>query len=246
MLTDGTYNIVPIPKDLPIPSGFYKTVIAVSGQKMEAFKSTKGDLVLLYLDSDYSGTNLYFYDSNANSVYQYSPFSIPGHDFVLIQPDYSAVVPDGFTSTSLTIDNQQINCWKKSGVTNPDDPYYETYLLYLLDSDGQKGFFLYKPSNQMIFPYLMITVDSVDQTTTSEGAEPISSQTSPEAAVITPAGDTKINIWMITTAVFGLLSLMLVIFLTWTYFEYVRPAERGQRQPGRETPPKPPKIRRVD
>jgi len=50
---------------------------------------------------------------------------------------------------------------------------------------------------------------------------------------------------MVVAIVLGLLSLMLIVFLTWTYVSYVRPTERAVAT-GRAAPPKPPKIRRVD
>ncbi|GEM_PF-2530272 len=244
--SDGTYTVLPLPQSLATPAGFYRTAIAIGGVQMEAFKSQKGDLVLIYLDSETAGANLFFYDSNFNSVYAYNPFIIPGHEFVLIRPDASARVPDGFTATSVTIDGQLINCWKKAELDGPEDPYADTYLLYLMDSDGQKGFFLYKPDKQMIFPYLLI--EQQDGTTTSEtssqAAEPVASQTNPAASQV-PGNTSGFNLWMVVAIVLGLLSLMLIVFLVWTYYSYVRPAERAVAS-GRAAPPRPPKIRRVD
>ncbi|MDD2533924.1 MAG: hypothetical protein PHC86_04435 [Eubacteriales bacterium] len=232
-LTDGTYEVVAIPQDFPTPTGFYRTAIAISGIRMEAFKATQGDLILIYLDSDAGGTNLYFYDSNANAVYLYTPFSVPGHDFVLVRPDASAIVPSGFSSTSLTINDLQINCWKKADATALDDPYYETYLLYLMDSDGQKGFFLYRPSNQFIFPYLMIAPGVDTQSETSAETTPIASQTQASEGVFAAVTTSGFNLWMIGTGIFALLSLLLTIFLIWTYFEYIRPLEQTDKRSSR-------------
>lgn len=226
-LADGSFEVVPIPQNFPTPTGFYRTAITVTGIRMEAFKATQGDLVLIYLDNEYSGTNLYFYDSNANTAYLYAPFSLPGHEFVLIRPDASAIVPEGFSSTSLTINDLQINCWKKADVTDLNDPYYDTYLLYLLDSEGQKGFFLYKPANQFIFPYLLLTPSVDTQSETSaETDQPVSSQTEAAPSIFSTTAASGFNLWMIGTGVFALLSLMLLIFLIWTYFEYIRPLEK--------------------
>ncbi|NCA99880.1 MAG: hypothetical protein EOM70_10950 [Clostridia bacterium] len=244
--SDGTYTVLPLPKSLATPAGFYRTALAIGGVQMEAFKSQKGDLVLIYLDSETAGANLFFYDSNFNSVYAYNPFIIPGHEFVLIRPDASAKVPAGFTATSVTIDGQLINCWKKAELDGPQDPYVDTYLLYLMDSDGQKGFFLYKPDKQMIFPYLLIEQQegALTTETSSQAAEPVASQTDPAASQV-PGNPSGFNLWMAVAIVLGLLSLMLIVFLAWTYFSYVRPAERAVAS-GRAAPPRPPKIRRVD
>ena len=232
---DGTYTAVALPKAFPTPTGFYRTAITIAGVRMEAFKATKGDLVLIYLDSESSGSNLYFYDSNANSVYLYEPFSLPGHDFVLIRPDASAVVPAGFSSTSLTINGQQINCWTKLDATDPNDSYFETYLLYLLDSEGQKGFYLYKPAKQMIFPYLLlepVTDDQSETSSTSAEQQPVGSQTEAATGILSGVKP-GFNLWMIGTGIFALLSFMLLGFLIWTYFEYIRPIEKQQTRPER-------------
>ncbi len=244
--SDGTYTVLPLPKSLTTPAGFYRTAIAIGGIQMEAFKSQKGDLVLIYLDSETAGANLFFYDSNFNSVYAFHPFIIPGHEFVLIRPDASAKVPAGFIATSVTIDGQLINCWKKSELSGPEDPYTDTYLLYLMDSDGQKGFFLYKPNKQMIFPYLLIESQEgpTPAETSNQAAQPVASQTDTAASQV-PGNPAGINLWMVVAIVLGLLSLMLIVFLTWTYVSYVRPTERAAAT-GRAAPPKPPKIRRVD
>ncbi len=228
-LSDGTYTVVPMPQSLAVPAGFYRTAIAIGGIQMEAFKSKKGDLVLIYLDQETSGTGLYFYDSNANAVYAYKPFSIPGHDFALIRPDASAVVPEGFTATSLTLDDQTINCWKKADISGDQDPYANVYLLYLLDSEGQKGFFMYNPIRQMIFPYLMLEAPAVSPTTAASsagGADPVAAGS--EAAAGQAGGVTSrntINPWMTATLILGLLSLMLLAFLIWNIF-YLCPADR--------------------
>ena len=246
-LTSGTFTIIPIPDSLQTPAGFYRTAVAVGGQQMEAFKSSKGDMILLYLDNDFAGTQLYFYESLSNSVYPYTPFQVPGHTFGLIKPDSSAIVPAGFSSTSITLDGQLISCWKKETADDPEDPYYEVYLLYLLDEQGQKGFFLYKPATQMIFPFVMID----DQETAAPSVTPpitetVTSETSVPAGVTEPEQGSRFDLWKILTLLLGGLSLVLTGFLIWTYVEYVRPVERAQQAGRQQVPPKPPKIRRVD
>lgn len=243
---EGTFTVIAIPKSFPTPTGFYRTAITIGGVRMEAFKATQGDLILIYLDSDTTGTNLYFYDSNGNSIYPFEPFTLPGHDFILIRPDASAIVPDGFSSTSLTLNDQQINCWKKDGSDNSSDPYYETYLLYLLDSEGQKGFYLYKPNRQMIFPYLILepVSNQAEESETQVSDQPVSSQTEPATGIFAAVQSSGFNLWMIGTGLFALLSLLLLIFLVWTYFEYVRPLEK-QSVPPNKTSFNPPASRPI-
>jgi FlaG/FlaF family flagellin (archaellin) len=246
-LTSGTFTVVPIPDSLQTPTGFYRTAVAVGGLQMEAFKSSKGDMILLYLDNDFAGTQLYFYDSLSNSVYPYTPFQVPGHTFGLIRPDSSAIVPAGFSSTSITLDGQLISCWKKETATDPEDPYHEVYLLYLLDEQGQKGFFLYKPSTQMIFPFVMIDAQKTDApNVTPPVTETGPAETSAEADGDETTQESRFDLWRILAMLLGGLSLVLIGFLVWTYIEYVRPVERAQQAGLPQAPPKPPKIRRVD
>jgi hypothetical protein len=242
--SNGSFKVVAIPADLTTPDGFYKTTVTIGKQSMIGFKATSGEIVLLYLGNDQGESDLYYYDQAGNQVIPYVSISIPEKIYVLLPAESVAVVPSGYSAASFTMNGQLITGWKSSETAGSGSSPDDTYLLYLLDSAGQKGFYLYKPANQMIFPYLMVTA-APEQTTPSESSVTTASATQSATGTPVPA-TSNVRIWMIATAVFALLSLLLVIFLVWTYFEYVRPNERPQNRPNRETPPKPPKIRRID
>lgn len=241
---NGTFKVVAIPADLATPNGFYKTTITIGSKSLIGYKSTAGEVVLLYLGNELGDSSLYYYDAANNQLIPYIPISIPEKSFVLLPTENVQGVPDGFVTASFTMNGQLITGWRSGENAAAASDADETYLLYLLDSAGQKGFFLYKPANQMIFPYLLITPGTTTQTDTSESSVPAGSQTSPSSSVVEPGG-IDARIWMISTGVFALLSLMLVIFLAWTYFAYVKPAERSRARAGQDLQ-KPPRIRRVD
>lgn len=240
---NGTFKVVVIPADLATPNGFYKTTVTVDSKSLIGYKSTAGEVVLLYMGDDRGDSSLYFYDSASNQLIPYVPISVPEKSFVLLPAENVTGVPDGFVTASFTLNGQLITGWRSGDNAASASDADETYLLYLLDSSGQKGFFLYKPANQMIFPFLTNAAGTT-QTSSSESTVPVASQTSPAVSILEP-DSANAKIWMISTGVFALLSLMLIIFLTWTYFAYVRPTERSHGRPGQDIP-KPPRIRRVD
>jgi hypothetical protein len=162
--------------------------------------------------------------------------TIPGQDFTLVTPDDTVTVPDGFDTTSLTINGLMISCWKPAEEVSVDDPLYDTYLLYLMNQEGQKGFYFYQLTGQMIYPYMTLSSIPTTPAETTAAASP-----TPVPQPVQPLNNDS---WMIATMIFGLLSLLLLGLLTWTYVRYVHVTNEPRNNHSKH--PKPPTIRRVD
>ncbi len=92
----------------------------------------------MYLtDNEGNHGDYYIYDSQTGDVYYYTRIET-NMSYVILQPDESVEIPQGYVETQVTIDGRSVKAWMpESGE--------ETgfYLVYAMDNKGNKGFYTY-------------------------------------------------------------------------------------------------------
>ena len=227
---DGKYTIVDPPEGTAIPGGFYSTLDNVGGQSVPAFRAIKGDLTLYYLQTEGGAKGFYYLDATSGEYRPFLALSLPAIAFPVLSPDASVTIPQGFTETTIDLNGIQAGAWQSSDL--PDGQV----LLYLMNNDGEKSFYVYDASRRLLSVYAGISAPS-ETTETSVTETTIAPTTVETGETTVPAGFSG---WALIALLLGVLCLMLLGVIIWLI---VRNRGGEEEPPAR---PKSPTIRRVE
>ncbi|MBQ8519367.1 MAG: cadherin-like beta sandwich domain-containing protein [Agathobacter sp.] len=154
--------------DESIPAGFESKLLVVNGQQMQGLSFTKGDLKVLYLNNTNGAGSLYVYDETLETIYPFIKLtSEKSYVMVLLPDEQNAPAPDGFESCTFSIEGKgiisayQLKEEVPTGTEAVEDStmswnlfgtetFYaapakgnEFYLIYCMNSNGEKGWYMY-------------------------------------------------------------------------------------------------------
>jgi len=226
---DGKYTIIDPPEGTPIPGGFYSTLDSVGGQSVTAFRAIKGDLTLYYLQTDSGSSNFYYLDYESGEYKPFLALSLPAIAFPVLSPDSSVTIPDGFTETTLDMNGSPASAWQSDSLPAGQ------LLVYLMNNDGEKDFYVYDTANRLLSLYAgSATPVETTEPAVTETTVPTPSETD-ETPV--PAG---FDGWPLIAILLGALCLILIGVIIYLV---IRGKNDGEEPPAR---PKTPSIRRVE
>ena len=191
-LGQGSFTVGEPPSGTPIPTGFYQSIISLDGQVVPAFKSLGDDQTLLYLTDEDGSGGFYYYNPETQA---YEP-----------PLDESARLPEGFEAKDLFLDGVSLTAWQKLSGSGSGGNEEDQYLLYLMDSQGNKKFYLYSLSSKLLVPY------EAAGTTETSVAPDISATVAPQDNSGLSA---ELNTWQLAAAVLGILCLILTGLVIW-------------------------------
>lgn len=225
----GTFSVAELPEDVSVPTGFYSTVETLNGQSVPASKSLRGDLTLFYLVQEEGPSGFYYFNSSTDEYLPFLTVSLPALTMPILLPDSDVEIPQGFVETSLVVDGQAVKAWQREGETQNGE-----YLVYLMNADGTKAFYIYGTTSRFLIPYSAI------EAAPTETMAPV--ETTPEPTETTeepvPEPDTGgVASWQLIALLLGLFSLILLGLVIWLVFR-LRKDDSGQK-------PQKPQIKRV-
>jgi|GEM_PF-2633311 len=226
---DGQYTIIDLPEGTPIPGGFYSTLDSVGGQSVPAYRAIKGDLTLYYLQNESGAAGFFYLDGTSGEYKPFLTLSLPAIAFPILSPDGLTSIPEGFDETTFDVNGSPVKAWQSS--TLPAGQM----LLYLMNNDGEKNFYIYDTASRLLSLY-------AGGTTPSETTEPTATETT--TPTTSETGDTPapsgFGGWALVAMLLGALCLILIGVIIWLVI-------RGKHEDDEPTaPPKQPKIRRVE
>ena len=153
-------------ENVTIPSKYSETTVDYKGQTVPAVSVQDSDApTLLYL-SNASGENggYYIYDAAKSSLYRYQTVSSTSRSYIMLEPDGSVPLPDGFTETTITIDDKQVKAWAGQ------DAQGTVYLIYGRNPDGEVGYYVYSEADKSIQRYAVMPARPVNPQLPAEAA----------------------------------------------------------------------------
>ncbi len=165
-----------------IPTGFESKLLVVNGQQMQGLSFTKGDLKVLYLNNTNGAGSLYVYDETQQMIYPFIKLTSEKSYVIVLSPDeQTAPAPAGFESCTLSIEGKGIiNAYQlkeevPAGTEDVEDStsawnlfgaetFYaaqakgnEFYLIYCMNDDGEKGWYMYDSVEETFQRYFAAT-----------------------------------------------------------------------------------------
>lgn len=148
------FKICKIPEDV-IPEGFEYIGYMYDGVAVDALK--KDNIILFYLNQiGEEPTILFLYDSETEGFFKYAPVT-PSLNYSVIDVDESVVIPEGFTATEVSVGGIAVDSWQ----SNSNSEYY---LLYLMNSEGEKNVYLYDVVEKTVQRYYYTTSEATTET----------------------------------------------------------------------------------
>ncbi len=197
-------------ENVTVPSRYSETTLTYHGETVAAAKVEDSDApTLLYL-SNAAGNigGYYIFDAAADTLYPYQTVSSVSKSYILLEPDGSVALPEGFSETTLTIDETEYTAWKAQ------DAQGEIYLLYARNPDGEVGYYIYNFEDESLQRYAVLPARPVLPSPLPE----VQVTPAPEQAAPIPAPEQPNEITLSKTAFYliccgGALLLLAVVGL---------------------------------
>ena len=158
-----------------IPAGFESKLLVVNGQQMQGLLFSKADLKLLYLNNTNGAGSLYVYDEAQQMIYPFIKLTSEySYVMVLMPNEQEEPAPAGFESCTFSIEGKGvINAYQMKEEAeetttswNPFAPETflaapakasEFYLMYCMNAEGQKGWYMYDIVEETYMRYIAAT-----------------------------------------------------------------------------------------
>lgn len=162
---NGTsYTISADFSDAILPAGFARSEMQFEGQTVTAVTQAASGATALYLvPADGGDGDFFLYDTENGS---FSPFEqiqlSPDRYLILLQDDGTVNVPGGYQETTLTLNGKEFPAWQNMNNT-------EYYLVYGLNSDGNKVLYQYDTTDGTYQKYVRPMSISTDESGNANG-----------------------------------------------------------------------------
>ena len=214
-------------ENVTLPSRYQETTLNYHGETVAAATVPDSDApTLLYL-SNAAGSlgGYYIYNQTADALYAYQTVSSISKTYILLEPDGTVPLPEGFTETTITIDEKDYAAWKAQ------DAQGDVYLLYARNSNGEVGYYTYNPADESFQRYAVMPARPAQPTLPPEAtAEPVPATPVPEPATPAPEQTGKITVTgTVFYAVCGAAALLFLLVVAFVVLRLVEDARRKRR-----------------
>ena len=159
---DGvTYTISTEFSDAIIPDGFTKTEMTYEGGQYQAAIQESSGKYAVYMVNPNGEEDFFLYDPDNGKFSQFQQISISQDRYiVLLSEDKSEELPSSLKKTVMTVEGKEFPVWQ-----NADNAEY--YVVYALNSDGDKGYYQYDTVDKTYQRYTPEEVDQEEEAATS-------------------------------------------------------------------------------
>lgn len=215
-------------ENVTIPSRYSEADVDYRGETVKGAAVTNSDApTLLYLsDATGSGAGFYIYDAESDTLYPYHTVSSVSKSYILLRPDGSIAVPDGFSETTLELDGDTVQAWSST------DAQGTLYLLYARNPSGEVGFYLYNPDDESLQRFAVLPArPAVTELEASPSPAPVEETVPPvtESATEQPEGGSILVAKPLFYLLCGAGVLFLALFVTSVTVHSVQERRREKR-----------------
>ncbi len=141
-----------------VPKDFETTSLVVNGQQMQGLSFGKGDLKVLYLNNTNGAGSLYVYDEEQQTIYPFIKItSEQSYVMVLVPNEEKDPAPEGYESCTFSIEGKgTVNAYQLKQRTKGPAQASEFYLIYCMNNNGEKGWYLYDSVEETFQRYLAV------------------------------------------------------------------------------------------
>lgn len=154
-------------ENVTLPSKYVETTLEYHEETVAAISVPDSDApTLLYLSNAAGDSGGYYiYDAAGDALYPYQTLSAVSKTYIMMPYDGSVAVPEGFSETTITVDDKTVAAWAKQ------DDQGAVYLIYARNPSGEVGFYTYSPEDESMQRYAVMPARPV-QPELPEEAQP--------------------------------------------------------------------------
>ncbi len=171
-VTDGTevkigktkYIVTDDFSDTIIPDGFVRDTLKFEGTDHQIIKQESSGALAMYLTPEKGGdADFYLYDSDTGSFSQLEVIEVAkGRYIIPLSDDGKLSLPDQYQKTTLTLNGKEFDTWQ-------DTNDAEYYIVYAMNSDGEKTTYRYDTTDGTYQKYTPSVGSASSGTTTNNG-----------------------------------------------------------------------------
>ncbi|WP_461811881.1 cohesin domain-containing protein [Faecalimonas sp.] len=140
-----------------IPVGFVETKLPYDGGERKFVRQENGSITLGYLVDAEGKGDFFLYNEDDATFSPYVQVTVsPSTSIVLLEKSKEVKVPEGYRKVKLTVNNHEFPAWQ-------DKKHEGFYLVYAMDSHGEKGFYQYDANQGSYQKYITQQIGAVNQ-----------------------------------------------------------------------------------
>lgn len=193
IIIDGqTYTVSTDIPDILIPEGFVRADMTYGGQIYASTRQEVGTMYAAYLANPEGEEDFYLYDPDTEQFSKFEQISVSDSRYiVLLSEDKSGELPEYLQKTTMAVNGKEFPAWQ-----NVEASAY--YVVYALNSDGEKGYYQYD------------TLDGTYQRYTPESTDKSDKDDDKRAGILNKLRD---NLDKVILVVWGIFLVMLLVII---------------------------------
>ena len=150
--------------DTIIPDGFVRDTLKFEGTDHQIIKQESSGALAMYLTPEKGGdADFYLYDSDTGSFSQLEVIEVAkGRYIIPLSDDGKRSLPDQYQKATLTLNGKEFDTWQ-------DTNDAEYYIVYAMNSDGEKTTYRYDTTDGTYQKYTPSVGSTSSGTTTNNG-----------------------------------------------------------------------------
>ena len=150
--------------DTIIPDGFVRDTLKFEGTDHQIIKQESSGALAMYLTPEKGGdADFYLYDSDTGSFSQLEVIEVAkGRYIIPLSDDGKLSLPDQYQKATLTLNGKEFDTWQ-------DTNDAEYYIVYAMNSDGEKTTYRYDTTDGTYQKYTPSVGSASSGTTTNNG-----------------------------------------------------------------------------
>ena len=150
--------------DTIIPDGFVRDTLKFEGTDHQIIKQESSGALAMYLTPEKGGdADFYLYDSDTGSFSQLEVIEVAkGRYIIPLSDDGKRSLPDQYQKATLTLNGKEFDTWQ-------DTNDAEYYIVYAMNSDGEKTTYRYDTTDGTYQKYTPSVGSASSGTTTNNG-----------------------------------------------------------------------------
>ena len=192
-----------IPAEI-IPKNFTESTQVIGGKEIGVLKADDGDLTVLYLENAEGYGALYIYDEVEKDVYPFIKLEAAYSYIIVLRPSVESSMEDAQQCT-ISIEGK--------GTVIGYQRAEDIYLLYCMNDDGEKGWYLYDTYEQTFLRNVSLNADEENDNNNDNSDQTVQGNTEDKDSIIASLKSSQKRMQLVIYALASAVAVLLVALI---------------------------------
>ena len=142
------YGILQESNETQPPKGFQPTTMEINGEENTVFVNKAETMILIHAIGPDEKVGFYIYDQDEGIIGLYRPLTVDGKEVFIIPIPENLQTREAMAFATMTINDEEIQVWSFN-----DAKLVGYSLLYVMDENGQKAYYVYDENEVKLLLY---------------------------------------------------------------------------------------------